>query len=240
VVGGFGNTASGYMSIVGGGCGNTASGDCSGVLGGVGNNTCGFANSFIVGSNINATQACTTFTNCIAASNLTAGCGVCVATNGVLVNYPSLAFSPNYGAFSMSTTLSATLANTEYLATYDTTALSSGVSVVSSTQITMANAGVYNIQFSAQLIATSSSADVDIWFKKNGTNIANTNTTVQLANNAESVAAWNIVESFTAGQYVEIAWSADSTGVQMLAAGTKTTPTRPATPSIIVTVTRVA
>jgi len=56
---------------------------------------------------------------------------------------------------------------------YNTTDLSNGVSIVSDSRITMANAGVYNIQFSAQLDKTDSGDDtVQIWLQKNGSNIA--------------------------------------------------------------------
>ena len=87
-VGGECNTASACYSIVVGGCLNQANGIRSSVIGGTSNNTCSFADAHIVGTNINATQACTTFVNCLSAQNLTAGCMVCVATNGVIVNAP--------------------------------------------------------------------------------------------------------------------------------------------------------
>jgi hypothetical protein len=80
------NVACGCFSAALGGQCNTANGNYSSILGGVCNNTCNFADTFIVGSNICATQACTTFTNCVAASNLTTGCYTCVAANGVIVN----------------------------------------------------------------------------------------------------------------------------------------------------------
>ena len=80
------NCASGAYSASLGGFSNTASGIYSAIVGGRGNNTCTFADSFIIGSNLCATQACTTFVNCLSANNLTSGCSVCVTTNGVLVN----------------------------------------------------------------------------------------------------------------------------------------------------------
>ena len=96
-VGGGGlNTASGSYSFLGGGKGNTASGSCSGILGGQYNNTCTFADSMIIGSNLCATQACTTFMNCASVNNLTVGCLVSVGANKVLENAP---FNANYGLF---------------------------------------------------------------------------------------------------------------------------------------------
>jgi hypothetical protein len=91
--GGGGNTASGNFSAIGGGYYNTASGIRSSILGGQCNDTCSFADSMIIGSNICATQACTTFTNCISAQNLTAGCFVSVAPNGVLTNSPTIPYA---------------------------------------------------------------------------------------------------------------------------------------------------
>ena len=57
------NTASGIYSNVSGGYSNIVSGNCSAILGGVSNDDCGFSNTFILGSNICASQANTTFVN---------------------------------------------------------------------------------------------------------------------------------------------------------------------------------
>ena len=81
IVGGFSNTASGNFSNVAGGCGNNASGNYSAILGGHINGDCGFSNVFILGSNINATQANTTFANSLILLN-----GTCDQNN-----------SPTYG-----------------------------------------------------------------------------------------------------------------------------------------------
>jgi hypothetical protein len=107
--GGSCNTASGYNSIIGGGLENTASGINSSILGGQYNDTCTFADSMIIGSNLCATQACTTFMNCASVDNLTIGSLVCVGANKVLENVP---FKPNYGLFAQtsdSTPVTATI-----------------------------------------------------------------------------------------------------------------------------------
>jgi hypothetical protein len=54
------------------------------------------------------------------------------------------------------------------------------------------------------------------------------------------VAAWNIVETMNANDYLEIAWASADTTYELLGESAKTTPyAKPATPSIIVTVTQV-
>ena len=150
----------------------------------------------------------------------------------------------NYGQFSSTATQSGS-ANTAYSMTYNTTDYGVGVSVVSGSRITVANSGLYNLQFSAQLGNTANSTiDFDIWFAYTGSNIANSNTNVTLnkvaASNGRLVAAWNFATYIQANDYIEIKWSCnDSTG-QIQAQGTQTGPTRPATPSVIATLTQIS
>jgi hypothetical protein len=242
---GFQNATSGCHSSIVSGKTNTASACYSAILNGL-NNVVSGAFSAASGCGLTAACACTFYTNnscacgTVASSTLTPGTAVCVTAGGVLSSYsPVGGITLYYGAFSSNATQTATNPNQEYLMTLNTTALSNGVSI-SGSQITIANAGIYNIQFSAQIKHTSGgAATIDIWFKKNGTNIPDSDTKVIAPNNTEEVAAWNLVESFTAGQYVELAWSTSVGGTQLLATAAQTGPTRPAIPSLIVTVTRV-
>ena len=125
--------------------------------------------------------------------------------------------------------------------TYNTTDFSNGISIVSNSRITMANAGIYNIQFSAQFDKTDSGDDtVQIWLCKNGSNIANTNTEMTLVgNNGKHVAAWNFFVNAAAGDYFEICWHSSDTEVFINYIAAATTPTRPAIPSVILTVNKV-
>jgi len=126
--------------------------------------------------------------------------------------------------------------------TYNTTDFSNGVSIVSNSRITMANAGVYNIQFSAQFDKTDSGDDtVQIWLQKNGSNIANTNTEMTLTgNNGKHVAAWNFFVNAAANDYFEICWHSSDTAVFINYIAAASSPTRPAIPSVILTVNKVA
>ena len=126
----------------------------------------------------------------------------------------------------------------------DTTELSSGVVLSANTRFVVQNEGVYNIQFSAQLQQLNNvDSAISIWFRKNGTDIPRTNTELAIDKNqggtSKLVAAWNVVESLTANQYIEIMWSSPDTSMEILWEAAKTGPTRPVTPSIIVTVTQV-
>ncbi len=121
---------------------------------------------------------------------------------------------------------------------FDTTDFNSGVSIVSTSQIKMTNAGKYNIVFSAQMEKTDSGTDtIEIWLKKNGSNQSNTNTKFYLVGNgAKAVASWNFFVDAAANDYYQIFWYSADSAVRVLA---EIAGTRPAIPSIIMTVNQV-
>lgn len=144
----------------------------------------------------------------------------------------------NYGAFydTGSHTLAAT---TPYTQSFSSTYQTSGVSIAgaANTRITVANTGVYNISFSSQLSQTTADRVVDVWFKTNGTAIANSNTKASTRNGDYEVVAWNFVTTLNAGDYVELLYQSSGTGTTIpYVAGSGEVP---ATPSAILTVTQV-
>ena len=151
----------------------------------------------------------------------------------------------NYGQFSDTTTQSGS-ANTAHSMRFNTTDFSHYVSVVSGSRLTVANTGLYNIQFSAQLDNSSNTNElVDIWFALTGSNIVNSNTSIainkaQAGNFGKVVAAWNYLLPMSASNYVELKWSATGNGILLSATGSASTPTRPAVPSVIATITQIA
>ena len=114
-----------------------------------------------------------------------------------------------------------------------------GVTIVSNSRITVANAGTYNLQFSAQVEKTNNGNDsIDIWLAKNGTNVAWSSTRTWLyGNNAKHVSAWNFVITLAANDYLELMWSSANPAVQLTAEGAATAPVRPEIPSVIATLT---
>jgi hypothetical protein len=149
----------------------------------------------------------------------------------------------NYGQFSSTQTQSGS-ANTAYSATFNTTDFSQGVSLISGSRITVSNTGIYNIQFSTQLHTTATQAvDFSIWFAKNGSDIADSNTdfTIEKINGGGFVvAALNFLVQLQSNNYVELKYSKTTSQGQLQAKGIQSTPTRPATPSVILTVTQIA
>ena len=152
-----------------------------------------------------------------------------------------------YGAFQDSTDQVAANTTTAYPVTFNTTDFSNGVTIASNSRITVIDAGIWNLQFSIQFKNTSNDGqDVDIWFRKNGTNIANSNSRFHLparksaGDPSHLIAAMNFFVSMVANDYIEIVWRTTSTSVSIEAFGTSTSPTRPAVPSAIVTMSFVS
>lgn len=167
-------------------------------------------------------------------------------TAGGLTVNQTTQFGGYYGAF-YSTVDQTDGVNTEILMAVENTYDSNGVSVVANdagkkTQVTFANAGTYNVQFSTLFHDTGGGGagkTVNVYFKHNGTALANSNTLLSIANSAPYVAAaWNFVISVSAGDYVELAWYTANSNIQCdyIAAFDGV----PATPSIIITATQVA
>jgi hypothetical protein len=94
--------------------------------------------------------------------------------------------------------------------------------------------GDYFVQFSSMLIKTnSSSGTANIWFRKNGTDIPDSNTKITLAgNDAEVTMTVSLILDLEAGDYIQFVSSASSTNtfISSDAAGVG-----PATPGIIAT-----
>jgi hypothetical protein len=152
-----------------------------------------------------------------------------------------------YGAFQDSTDQVAASTTVAYPVTFNTTDFSNGVTIASNSRITVADAGIWNLQFSLQFTnTTNASQDVDVWFRVNGTNIANSNSRYGLAPRKGAgdpfhvIMALNYFASLNATDYIEIMWRTTDTGVSIEQYAAGTSPTRPAVPSAIATMSFVS
>jgi hypothetical protein len=152
-----------------------------------------------------------------------------------------------HGAFQDSTDQTAANTTTAYAVTFNTTDFSNGVTIASNSRITVADSGIWNLQFSIQFTnTTNSSQDVDVWFRVNGTNVANSNSRFGFAPRKgagdpyHTIAALNYFVSLNATDYVEIMWRPTDIGVQIEQYAASASPTRPAVPSAIVTMSFVS
>lgn len=118
-------------------------------------------------------------------------------------------------------------------------------------KIVVSQDGLYNIQFSAQFVNTTNDVqDVDIWFKKNGTDVTASNSQFGIKARKSTgvasrlIAAINFYLDLSKDDYFELMWRVTDSGVSLehfpAVTASGTTPAIPATPSIILTVTFVS
>jgi hypothetical protein len=143
-----------------------------------------------------------------------------------------------YGSFYDTTDQTAAVINTAYAMTFNSTDITQGVYIGTPTsRVYVDTHNVYNIQFSAQFVNTAGGThNVWVWLRKNGTDVANSATTLRLqGNNAEAVAAWNFLLDMNAGDYFELMWEVSDLAVSLFA--DPASAVHPAIPSVILTVT---
>ena len=149
-----------------------------------------------------------------------------------------------YGAFQSTVDQTAAVINTAYAMTLNTTDYANGVSVASNSRITVADAGIWNLQWSGQFEnPDSQDHDVRVWLKINGTVVTGSTGFFAVPSkhglvNGHALVGWNYFLSLNATDYVELWWETDSTqvSIQTYAASGN----YPSTASLIATMTFVS
>lgn len=158
------------------------------------------------------------------------------------IKSPGTTFVSSWGYLTSSAT-QPTGGNTDEITEYDSLTTDGSISVSSSNTINVSQNGMYNVQFSFQIVKTSGggSEDIYIYLKKNGSAIPDTATKLTLANNGHyAVAAWNFFVDLLTGENVQLAWYATAATVVLQADSTPVPGVVPAIPSVIVTINKVA
>ena len=149
-----------------------------------------------------------------------------------------------YGAFQDATNQTAAAINTGYPMRLGITDLTNGVTVVSNSRVTIANTGIYNIQWSAQFTnPTANEHDVTIWLRKNGVDVPGSAGIVLVPPKHGSfdghiLPSWNFLLDPVAGDYYEFVWSTVNTSVYISFNPAGSPP--PSTASVVLTVTQQA
>ncbi len=152
----------------------------------------------------------------------------------------------SHGAWQDTTTQTGSItAGTPF--TFNTTDVLDGVTLVSGSQLTVAVAGDYNIQWSGQFQNVENEIEnVRVWLRVNGTDVAGSAGVISLAARknatvfARTIIGWNYFLSLTAGQYVQIVWLPSVATITVPSfPASAVTPIYPSTASVIVTVNQV-
>jgi hypothetical protein len=148
-----------------------------------------------------------------------ASCGtanqVLVSTGANAVQWKSVnstIAAPNYGSFYDPNIQFIVTPNVPRPVRFLNVDIANNFSVVGTTQITAAVAGVYNVQFSLQLLVTpGGGGEYEVWPAIDGTPIPNSNTRFSVKNTNEAeCASLNYIVALTAGQYIELYWATDN------------------------------
>ena len=159
------------------------------------------------------------------------------AVEGLQMTPPPREFKrARYGQFYDTTTQVAAAINTATAITFNTTDLSNGVALSTTSRVMVDTEGIYDFQVSIQIDKTSGgAAEFFIWFRLNGTNVADSAAQIRIqGNNAEIFSSYNYFFDLKTGDFVEIMFSVSDTDTQLLAVAA-VAPV-PAIPSIILTV----
>ena len=133
-----------------------------------------------------------------------------------------------------------------YTVSVSQTVTSRALTGAMATKLTVTDAGIYNLQFSAQFINTDTAAhDIDIWFRKNATTptaagIANSNSVFTIHSShggidGQLIAGLNYMIQLAAADFVEIMWHGNDLGISIATIAAGSTPTTPQSPGVIAT-----
>ena len=135
-----------------------------------------------------------------------------------------------------------------YAITYNTPNGAWNVELYNSSKVTFPYSGVYNIQFSIQFVSTENNAnnpsEVNVWLRKNGGDVAESNSQFTIPNkhgshNGALIAALNFVVDLQDNDYIQLMWQTENTSISIQTLPAGTTPTTPVTPGVILTATEV-
>jgi hypothetical protein len=161
--------------------------------------------------------------------------------SGVHLSFP-------YGQFQSNVDQNAAAIGVAYAVTYTQSDFIDGITLSSGSRLTVPTEGVYAVTFSIQFKNTTNGAqDIDIWLRKNGTDVPDTNSRFSIVarkgagNPSHLIATTTVMVELAANDYVQLMWHVTDVGVNIehfpaVTAVPGTTPAIPATPSVIVQV----
>ena len=181
-------------------------------------------------------------------TSIIAGTGITVSnsTGQVTINATATGIGQTgyYGAFYDTTLQTNAGISTWNFVKIGNTYSSNGVSIASTDRITFAYGGVYAINYEMHFRNTVTSIqNVDVWFRKNGSDIANSNSSFNIDAKGTGpdgllCAAVQYIVNVNANDYVQILWNGNHAGIALTTTAAQSSPTIPVSPSVIVGVTQ--
>lgn len=150
-----------------------------------------------------------------------------------------------YGSFWDNSTQTISSTTTAYVVSINSSDGHDGITVVGGSKLTVENAAVYNVAFSIQITNTDTQArDATFWIRKNGTDVTQSGSVVTVPSTHGGISGHylfyvDFIQQLAAKDYLELVWCAESTQVKLETIAAGTSPTRPLSPSVIVSMVQV-
>jgi hypothetical protein len=152
-----------------------------------------------------------------------------------------------YGCFTNNTDQLSPSVGSTAVVVYDSTEEASGVFLSDNSRLNVRNYGIYNVQFSLQLVNLANDPQfADVWFRLNGTDVPRSASRFDIPARKSAgvpshvVGTVNTFIEMQAGDYVQIAGTTSSTDVSLEHYVADGTIPRPEIPAAIVTVQYIA
>jgi len=152
-----------------------------------------------------------------------------------------------YGCFTNNSDQLSPSVGSTAVVVYDTTEEASGVFLSNSSRLNVRNYGIYNVQFSLQLVNNSNAPEyADVWFRLNGTDVPRSASRFDVPARksvgvpSHVIGTVNTFIEMQAGDYVQIAGTTSSTDISLEHYAADTGIPRPAIPAVITTVQYIA
>ena len=162
------------------------------------------------------------------------------ATDGVIFVRPTIEQQKYYGEFTKTSDQSPAVINTAYALTFDNSDISEGISIGSpASRIVVVQSGLYQFDATVQISSSSSSAKtVWLWFRKNGTDVANSARLVTInINNGYTAVSMSEFFSLAANDRIEIMFAANDTAITV--DNVAATAFAPAAPAVVLAVSQI-
>jgi hypothetical protein len=162
------------------------------------------------------------------------------ATDGVIFVRPTIEQQKYYGEFTKTTDQTPALTNTAYALTFDNTEVAEGISIGSpASRIVVVQSGLYQFDATVQISSSNSNAKtVWLWFRKNGTDVANSARLVTInINNGYTAVSMSEFFSLAANDRIEIMFAADDTAITV--DNVAATAFAPAAPAVVLAVSQI-
>jgi len=174
-----------------------------------------------------------------------------IGIDSVIIVVPSSDSAENdaapYGCFTNNSDQTAPSVGSTAVVVYDNTEEASGVYLSLDSRLYVRNYGIYNVQFSIQLVNNANDPQyADVWFRLNGTDVPRSASRFDIParknidNPSHVIGTVNTFIEMQAGDYVQIAGTTSSTDVALEHYAADTGIPRPAIPAAIVTVQHIA